>query len=86
MRIDWSSIEKSSTTLSLHRQIWLTKFVSGLCATATKMHERTQWESPLCPLCSKCNENTKHTINCKDIRAQKNMPSFFDHSSVSFIK
>ena len=69
--IDWSSIEKAATTLTIHRQIWLTKFVSGFCATAAKMHERKQWESPLCPLCSKCNENTKHVITCKDDRAQK---------------
>ena len=52
------------------RQLWLTKYVSGFCATATKMHERGKWESPLCPLCSRCNENTKHIIICQDTRAQ----------------
>ena len=69
--IDWEVIESATNMLSLSRRIWLTKFVSGFSATAVKMHERGQWESPLCPICNVTNENTKHIFACLDHRVDK---------------
>ena len=69
--IDWDAIESATKMLPLSRRIWLTKFVSGFTATATKMHERGKWESPLCPICNTVNENVKHIFACMDHRVQR---------------
>ena len=69
--IDWNAIEKATKMLTLNRRIWLTKFVSGFCATASKMHTRKIWDSSLCPICNKDIENIKHIIICTDDRVQK---------------
>jgi len=83
--IDWNAIEIAAHTLTLHRQIWLTKFVSGFCATAMKMHERGKWKSPLCPLCNMNPENTKHVIICTDTRATDKYRNLL-HAFVKFLE
>jgi len=67
--IHWDAIEKATQSLPIHRQIWATKFVSGFCGVAEKMHERGQWESTLCPLCHQESENAMHVMTCTDCRA-----------------
>ena len=57
--------------LTLNHRIWLTKFVSGFCATASKMHARKIWDSSMCPICNNAPENTKHLIICADHRVKK---------------
>ena len=38
--IDWTAIDQASKTLTNARQIWLTKHVSGFCATASTMEKK----------------------------------------------
>ena len=68
--IDWIAVEKAAATLTNTKQIWLTKHVSGFCATASKMHKRKLWENELCPLCGIEKENTSHIMMCPDTRAR----------------
>ena len=68
--IDWMAVEKAANTLTNAKQIWLTKHVSGFCATASKMKKRKLWETELCPLCGIEKETTSHIIMCPDHRAR----------------
>ena len=69
--IDWSAIEKASSTLTNSRQIWLTKHVTGFCATASKMKKRELWENNKCPLCNAEKEDIYHLMTCLDCRARE---------------
>ena len=84
LSIDWNSIEHATKMLTLSRRIWLTKFVSGFCPTASKMFERKQWDSPLCPICNVTLENTKHVITCCDHRV-KNKYSNLLQTFINFL-
>ena len=64
--IDWNAIHKASMNLHTSRQIWLTKFTSGFCATAQRMKIRKQWETNICPICKLDIETTSHIIQCTD--------------------
>ena len=66
--IDWVAIQQASKTLPMKKQIWLTKFTSGFCATASVMKKRKSWDTNLCPICQQCKENTDHLIQCQDER------------------
>ena len=68
--IDWTAIDQASKTLTNARQIWLTKHVSGFCATASTMEKRKKWESNLCPLCKLSVEDSQHVIICPDNRVR----------------
>jgi len=68
--IDWVAIQQASKTLSMKRQIWLTKFTSGFCATASVMKNRKAWDTNLCPICQQSKENTDHLIQCQDERSK----------------
>ena len=68
--IDWTAVEKASNTLTNSKQIWLTKHITGFCATASKMHKRKIWENNLCPLCNLEKEDMYHLITCPDHRAR----------------
>ena len=69
--INWHAINTAMNNLTIQRQLWVTKFVSGFCAVASKMEQRKQWESEQCPLCQSCREKTSHVIMCEDFRAYK---------------
>ena len=73
--IDWTAIDQASKTLTNARQIWLTKQISGFCATASTMEKRKQWESKLCPLCKVSVEDSQHVIVCPDHRAREKYTS-----------
>jgi len=81
--IDWIAIEKASESLTTTRQIWLTKFVSGFCATGSVMKKRELWDNQLCPICQSCKETTAHIITCTDERSteqyNKSITKFFQH-------
>jgi len=68
--IDWVAIQQASKTLPMKKQIWLTKFASGFCATASVMKKRKSWDTNLCPICQQCKENTDHLIQCQDERSK----------------
>ena len=68
--IDWLAVEKAANTLTNSRQIWLTKHISGFCATASKMKKRKLWDTELCPLCGLAKETSSHIIMCPDHRAR----------------
>ena len=69
--IDWNAIERVGNTLPFSKQIWLTKHVSGFCATATTMFRRHLWTTDKCPLCGNASEDICHVITCPDDRARK---------------
>ena len=81
--IDWIAIEKAAESMSTRRRIWLTKFVSGFCATGSVMKKRKLWDDELCPLCGCCKETTDHIIQCTDERSrlqyQKSIKKFITY-------
>ena len=69
--IDWDTIESATKLLTLNRRIWLTQFVSGFGASASKMYARKTWGSQICPICNLIPENTKHFISSTDHRVKR---------------
>ena len=64
-QIDIQGLNKASKTISWERQRWISKFLSGWCATNSKM---LKWKKRLvesCPRCGHEHEDTKHILNCK---------------------
>ena len=50
--INWYAIEKAAKTLTLQRQIWVTKNASGVFAHGDRMYKRGLWENNICPICA----------------------------------
>ena len=74
--IDWNIIKSATKMLTLNRRIWLTKFVGGYSATASKMYTRKTWDSPMCPICNLIPKNTKHFRKYQNLF--KNFIEFLD--------
>ena len=81
--IDWIAIGKAAKSITMCRQIWVTKYVSGFCATGSVMKKRKLWDDQLCPICHQCKETTSHIITCQDERSIKqydtSITKFFHH-------
>ena len=63
--IDTSSLKMAAMLISSERQRWLAKFLSGWCATGTKM---LKWKKRIVDVCPRCNfrgENTEHILECR---------------------
>ena len=81
--IDWIAIGKAAKSITIRKQIWVTKYVSGFCATGSVMKKRKLWDNHLCPICHQCKETTSHIITCQDERSIKqyntSITKFFNH-------
>jgi len=62
--IDWVAAQHASKPLPMKKQIWLTKFASGFCATASVMKKRKSWDTNVCLISQQCKETTDHLIQC----------------------
>ena len=86
--IDWNAIKGGAKLLPAGDKLWMSKFASGFCATASQMCFRdvkkkdenqdeydkdyTKWKSDRCPLCKTERENSAHVLQCTYKRATKN--------------
>ena len=67
--IDWLVSQKSSKCLPLHRQIWLSKWNTGICGVG-KWLQRWKWQPHSdCPRCGQPDEDVKHVLLCNEISA-----------------
>lgn len=85
--VDWDAIHRGAQLVTAGEKLWMSKFVSGFCGTASQMCFRDtkkstesqsefdqdfkRWKSNMCPLCKIVRENTKHVITCSYRKAQK---------------
>lgn len=76
----WDAIHKGSKLVTAGGILWITKFVSGFCGTASQMfyrdakkksetqtdfdNDHSRWKSDIYPLCHLERENTKHVLCC----------------------
>jgi hypothetical protein len=63
--IDWLAFGAAMKAETLGRRRWVSKTVSGFCATGRMMFRRKEWDSDKCPRCRQPNENTDHVWKCK---------------------
>jgi hypothetical protein len=52
--------------LPRHRQVWVSKQVSGMCATSTRMWEQGLRASAMCPRCP-LDEDSEHVLCCRGV-------------------
>ena len=66
--IDWEAIGKKMSTTRQQHKIWITKHVSGFCATNKMMHRRGHEDHAQCPCCKVAGtvETTRHQARCPD--------------------
>ena len=78
--VDWDAIHRGSKLITAGERLWMTKYVSGFCGTASQMfyrdakkktetqkqfdNDHSRWKNDLCPLCHLEHENTKHVLCC----------------------
>ena len=57
-------MNKALKTISLKRNIWIVKHISGYCATGKQMKRWKKRETAECPMCPAI-EDHHHVIKCK---------------------
>jgi hypothetical protein len=62
--VDWEAFGASMQAVPPARRRWVSKTLSGFCATGRMMFRRREWESDQCPRCKQANENTEHVWQC----------------------
>ena len=66
--IDWEAVGKKMSTTGQQHKIWITKHVSGFCATNKMMYKRGLEDHTQCPCCKIPGivETTRHQAKCND--------------------
>ena len=66
--IDWDAVGKKMSNTSQQHKIWITKHVSGFCATNKMMFKRGLEDHTKCPCCNLPGivETTRHQVKCTD--------------------
>ena len=62
--IDWQVFQKTTTYLSPHQQLFITKHCAGISATGRNMLQREQRDSDECPRCGAPDKYCEHVIQC----------------------
>ena len=62
--IDWQVFQKTTTYLSPHQQLFITKHCAGISATGRNMLQREQRDSNECPRCGSPDKHCEHVIQC----------------------
>jgi hypothetical protein len=62
--IDWEAFGAAMAATPANRQKWVSKTISGFCATGRMMHRRKERESDACPRCGE-SEDMEHVWLCK---------------------
>lgn len=86
--VDWNAIKGGAKLPPAGDKLWISKFVSGFCGTASQMFLRDRkkksekqdeydldhrkWKSDKCPLCKEVRENTAHVLQCMGGKSQRN--------------
>ena len=63
--IDWDTQGKAMRLCSIHQRHWVSKFVSGWCATGKTMRRRGERVTASCPRCNHKNEDATHILTCR---------------------
>ena len=69
LEVDWDSMDKAMSKVSLARRQWVTKFESGICGTGRMMKRWKKRVIDNCPRCGCSNETTSHVLKCKAVSA-----------------
>ena len=66
--IDWLAIKTCIDKVPQQFHLWVTKQISGFCATRSMLFKRGECSSPLCPICGDPNttETSTHYLWCPD--------------------
>ena len=62
--IDWLAIGNMMRESTGSFKIWISKHMSGFCATGRRMKIIGSWPNSLCPCCKTCEETTEHILKC----------------------
>lgn len=62
--IDWKAAGAAGKTSPPLFRLWITKHVSGWCATGRKMKLWKFWDNDRCPCCQAPDETTQHLLIC----------------------
>lgn len=54
---------------SIQHRHWVSKFVSGWCATGKTMRKRKERVTVFCPCCNCRNKDATHVLECKAVSA-----------------
>ena len=65
-RIDWDAIKHKMHNTKQQHRIWITKHLSGFCATNKMLQKRNPHQDPKCPCCKITIEDTRHQLHCLD--------------------
>ena len=67
--IDWLVARRSSSCLPLYKQVWLSKWTTGICGVG-KWLQRWKWQPHSdCPRCGQPDEDVTHVLLCNEITA-----------------
>jgi Zn-finger nucleic acid-binding protein len=83
--VDWTAFGAAMQALPPTRRRWVSKTVSGFCATGRMMFRRKEWESDQCPRCKQANETTEHVWQCRQdtdklwTKAMEDLRQWFQH-------
>jgi hypothetical protein len=67
--IDWLVAQRSSGSISLSRQRWLSKWTTGICGVGKWLHHWKWQDHSNCPQCGQPNEDVQHVLLCNKISA-----------------
>jgi hypothetical protein len=67
-KVDWEAMGQKMKTTPTHHKIWITKHLSGFCATNKSKNHRDRSHATMCPCCKNPNiiEDTRHILHCTD--------------------
>jgi hypothetical protein len=68
--IDWKATGKAMAAVSLTRQRWVTKHVSGFCGSRKMMHRWKKCAEPKCPRCDEI-EDSHHVWKCQGMEVNE---------------
>jgi hypothetical protein len=63
---DWETVEWAFSVLPRHRQVWVSKQVSGMCSASTRMWAQGLRASVMCPRCP-LDEDSEHVLCCRRV-------------------
>ena len=76
--IDWKANKKAMGQESHGKRRWLCKHLSGHCAVGRQLKRRHWQKHSNCPRCNAEDENTKHVLQCPDVRADNKWRTALD--------
>ena len=71
--VDWLAVEKFMAKEPQQYKLWITKHISGFCATSKMMFHRNKSATPDCPVCKQpgVRDETRHQAVCPDPQRQE---------------